>query len=260
MNYPVLILTGKAGSGKDTAAALFVKEFNGVAIAQADPLKRIVGFLFGYTTEQLWGPSAMRETETRSNAEILGYARARQSSLAVEFIKLAGMGVGSAIFNAYGEWFTRHIAGYSDALTPRYVLQSFGTELVRAIHPTLWLELAQDIAKALLMDGGTYDRTRGIVSGYERPAFVVITDGRFRNEVLATKECGGSAVLIIDPADTSKATHASEIEQNSIPEWWYDAKLINDKSKGVDTLRRIVVDVGNHLGMWRTTTFGHGGR
>lgn len=53
-------IIGKAGSGKSTAAELIRARFNGEVVSLADPIKQIAQGLFGFTNEQLWGPSANR--------------------------------------------------------------------------------------------------------------------------------------------------------------------------------------------------------
>lgn len=53
-------ICGPAGSGKDTAADFMVRYGGFAKVSFADPLKRICQDVFGFTRDQLWGPSAMR--------------------------------------------------------------------------------------------------------------------------------------------------------------------------------------------------------
>lgn len=53
-------LTGRAGSGKDTIADILVSRHGFKKIALADPMKRFCREIFGFTDEQLWGPSEKR--------------------------------------------------------------------------------------------------------------------------------------------------------------------------------------------------------
>lgn len=57
----VIGVTGKAGSGKDTVADILVKRHGFKKIGLADPMKEICQSLFGFSEQQLWGPSAERE-------------------------------------------------------------------------------------------------------------------------------------------------------------------------------------------------------
>ena len=60
---PVVILQGPAKSGKDTVANFLVEDGGFVAIAQADPMKRLGLTCFGFTEAQLWGESReLKET------------------------------------------------------------------------------------------------------------------------------------------------------------------------------------------------------
>lgn len=76
---PVVGLTGKAGSGKDTAAqALVDRGF--CKIALADAVKRAATEIYGYDPESLWGPSERRncaafavgEPRARRGLQLLG--------------------------------------------------------------------------------------------------------------------------------------------------------------------------------------------
>ncbi len=53
-------LCGQAGAGKDTVADFLVLDHSFVKIALADPIKRAAQDWFGFSYEQLWGPSELR--------------------------------------------------------------------------------------------------------------------------------------------------------------------------------------------------------
>jgi len=60
---PILIgVSGNAGVGKDTTADILVKHFGFTKVSFADELKRTAMRWYGFTVEQLWGPSEMRNT------------------------------------------------------------------------------------------------------------------------------------------------------------------------------------------------------
>lgn len=59
-NRTIVCLTGKAGAGKDEVAGVLYREFDFARIALADPIKDFAAKMFGFSSEQLWGPSAMR--------------------------------------------------------------------------------------------------------------------------------------------------------------------------------------------------------
>jgi hypothetical protein len=56
----IIGLSGLAGSGKDTAAAVLVERFGFVKISLADRIKRICADVFGWGPGRLWGPSEQR--------------------------------------------------------------------------------------------------------------------------------------------------------------------------------------------------------
>lgn len=60
MRGVIIGVSGHAGCGKDTFADRLEKRHNFVKVGLADPLKRFCGQVFGFTEEQLWGPSDSR--------------------------------------------------------------------------------------------------------------------------------------------------------------------------------------------------------
>ncbi len=56
----IICLSGLAGSGKDTVALMLRNDFDVAIVALADPMKEFVHEVFGFTHDQLWGPSEMR--------------------------------------------------------------------------------------------------------------------------------------------------------------------------------------------------------
>lgn len=62
----IVALAGKAGSGKDTVAGLLKTQWGFTPIAFADVMKRQAAELWGFTKQQLWGPSEFRnEVDSR---------------------------------------------------------------------------------------------------------------------------------------------------------------------------------------------------
>jgi hypothetical protein len=230
MRYPIIIMVGKAGSGKDTVAAYLANKTGAFRTAQADPLKRFAQDVLGATDEQLWGPSEARNAPIGPMA--VTPVNDPVTPLLVDIPRtayswLVGCGLGTnmrerKLRNWYLDLYNRQQQG--EVLTVRYVLQTLGTEFGRNIDPNIWSRLAIECcASAVVRDF----------------PLAIITDGRFRNEVLNVVEKGGEAWLIEDPnAPASTATHASETEQNSIPRWWFSSIIKNDKTKGMDELYR----------------------
>lgn len=112
-------------------------------------------------------------------------------------------------------------------LTPRFALQTLGTEWGRRCHPDIWA-----IAGI---------RQASIVCDYEGKN-VVITDCRFVNEARIVKQYGGEVWRVVRPGvrlTGEAAAHPSEVEQDSREmDALVDAAIFNDGS--LDDLRREV--------------------
>lgn len=101
-NPSVIIgITGRAGAGKDTLARMLAnhRETPGMILSLAEPLKEIAQRVFGFSAEQLYGPSEAR------NAPDPRWER----------------------------------ADGRPPVTPREALQTLGTEWGRALHPDVWI-------------------------------------------------------------------------------------------------------------------------
>jgi hypothetical protein len=214
--YPIVLLVGQAGSGKDTVADLLVKNHNGVKISLAAPIKTFAQIVFGFSDHQLYGPSSARAETVR----VLGGF----DSMVYDNYNAARwlMDIFGTTHHAE-DWYNKYILPHKE-VSARHVLQTFGTECGRAVNPDVWVDVAIESAKAQL---ATKD-------------LVVIPDGRFRNEVLAVKAVGGTVIQIRNPDGVSPESHASEREQNSIPTWWYNKVFVNYKD-GLDKLESRVL-------------------
>lgn len=241
---PCVVIVGEAGSGKDTLAAALVDRHGGVALGFADPLKQMAGELFGFTADQLYGPSASRNAvDTR-----FAYAGSVPSSTMAVANDRAKGAVGR-------QWCARLLPGRNDAVTAlhlwmdevcghawkndglsaRYVLQTLGTEWGRALQADLWIEVAYRNAKKLLCGGHTYSRQGGLVKVEGAPSapLVLVTDGRFPNEAIEMKARGCGAIEVLRPSkentvSTGVAGHASEALMKTTPKHFYDRVLVND--------------------------------
>lgn len=234
---PLILLVGRAGVGKDTVAKMLT-EHGGLCIAQADPIKRFVHNSLGFSTRQLWGPSSERNVPDPRSIEQI--EKQWHSGYRIKKAWLEDIGLPGEI-GKLETWAKKHILGV-EGLTPRHVLQTLGTEFGRNLDSNVWVRYAHRTADTLLEKNLGYTQFGGVSSKEtERNIqFVVITDGRFRNEVLETKARGGMVVKIDGPKPTNlegaAAQHSSETEQSTIPNTWLDYVLWNDISAGVVSL------------------------
>lgn len=261
MSYPIIIITGEAGSGKDTVAAMVAKLMGGTTIAQADPMKRLAAYFFSFNDNQLWGPSEMRNAPDQlwtpermrillENIQDKTKGGAFVDRWLEEVLPSNRDGALAQLARWYEDTLVECIK--RGVMTPRYVLQTLGTEWGRNFSKNIWVDYAMRTATALLGGGFNYDRAKGLAKQTEHtvnqptPNLVIITDGRFRNEVLAVKAIGGKAwrvdpVGVTESADVAVAKagvagHASETEQRGIPQHYFDVVIKNDKSKGIAKL------------------------
>jgi hypothetical protein len=215
MGYPILLIVGPAGSGKDSVAdALAANIYGSENIALASPLKEIAKAVFGFSDRQLYGPSEARSEEIPNKPNY----RAAEKWIA---------GVFGGRYSAFLEWARKHIEG-RETVSARHVLQTFGTEFGRAIDPDIWIKIALETAKNDIESGAS---------------LVIITDGRFRNEALRVKEVGGKILRINSHDSAFTGNHLSETEMKSIPSIWYDYEFVNPKT-GKDKLASQLKDAG----------------
>lgn len=262
---PEILLFGKAGSGKDTVAEMLSKGYGSISLAMADPMKRLCEYLFDFSENQLWGPSEMRNApDFRYNALNVGEAAAKEAWGKVYEEQLMNRWVDawvdevlphldldrrhSALARLRGSWWSdlgeqKHKLG---SFAPRLPLQMLGTEWGRHIDDTMWVRTAQRAQRRLLGGGFDYHRKTGL---YAKPGaafeMATVTDGRFPNECLEFKAGGARVIKVHNPDDRvilagGVSGHASEKFQDSIPFFWFDTVIFNDKSKGLAALQQKV--------------------
>lgn len=195
---PIIGVTGPAGVGKDCFAEYMVKQHHFARIALADPMKRIAREVWDFSEKQLWGPSSER--------------------------------------NKPDERYEREDGTF---LSARIALQVMGTEMGRTCWKNTWIALCLRDANRLLEGHARYTPERGVFhSPSARPAWgVVVPDCRFYNEIDAIHEAGGRVVRLrravgADPLLVGVKNHASEKEQQSIPDGAFDLTI--DCANGIE--------------------------
>jgi len=163
----IIGITGLIGSGKDTAANYLTTHHKFRKESFAGSLKDAVAAVFGWDRELLEG-STKHSREWREQVD---------------------------------PWWAERLN--MPKLTPRWVLQYWGTEVCRnSFHDDIWIASVENKLRTSKDD-------------------IVITDCRFVNEVLAIKKTGGITIRIVrgDQPAWYDAAVAFNRGPNSNPEW-----------------------------------------
>lgn len=229
-----LIICGRAGAGKDSVANIISQHRKVRIFGQAAPLKEFAEMLFGFTREQLYGPSEKRNAvDPRSLVDTWSIAQRRLPGIGPMWLAevIPGM-MSHPAHEAYRKliyWFEderRHSMRHS-ALVPRRVLQTLGTDYGREqLGQDVWINYAARRADSY--EGSNYE-------------MVVIPDGRFPNEANAIVEKGGAAWLV-ESSLTAAADHASERMLDTIPRAVFNHCITNPKDGDFKRLEKQVLE------------------
>jgi hypothetical protein len=221
-NTRLVAISGAAGSGKSTAADALVAR-GWVQVAQADPIKRFCAQVFGFTEEQLWGPSEARNAvDERYDTPAEWYAawdRLREHAGAW-LDELAEEPNADASLQ---RWFGSLAF---EPISPRTTLQTLGVEWGRSRDAMIWTRVAIRDSEVAIWRGA--------------PG-VVVPDIRFRSELDAFKAAGALAVRIVRPGaglSGEAGQHSSETEMAGIPDEAFD---VVQKNAGT------VADIGRRM-------------
>ena len=168
-NKLVIGIVGNIGSGKDTISHYLSQFHDFKQLSFANSLKDAVASVFGWDREMLEG----RTTESREWRETVDPFWSKRLSM--------------------------------PTLTPRWVLQQWGTDLVRKhFHDDMWI--------ASLENKINQSNTN-----------IVISDCRFPNEIQAIRDLGGCII---------------RVQRGDLPEWYGDAELaVQGSNIGINNLK-----------------------
>jgi len=195
----VVAFAGVDGCGKDTAAAEFVSR-GFVRVGFADRIKRLAREIYGFSEQQLFGSTRLREEPIGvrgSDPEYWFRAERATSGMCIEKwfpVTIDDGGLYSVAVTLMADLLARSRA-FGPSLTPRFVLRHLGTEVGRAVDPDNWVKLTVSDLRAI-RDGASYTSSGGVGTGVthgELPCAcgaqdgVVIPDLRFANEAVALR-------------------------------------------------------------------------
>ena len=240
-------VSGRAGSGKDTAAGFLVKNHGWVSVAFADVMKRICASVYPFMTrENLWGPSAKR------NEPIRAYPR------------------------KHGPWANRRCVccnvevgyegGVSCYLTARFALQQLGSEWGRSCYENTWVDFTLGVVKELSQPPHyeqeahsdvypTYTSWGGIawfpayvIQGPVEVKGVIIPDVRWPggNEGQAIVAAGGKLMKMLRGEGLSGAPGQHQSEKNmDVPDSTFHF-LIDNRKYELHQLEAHMTEVAGH--------------
>ena len=152
----IIGVCGDIGSGKDTLASVLIEKKGYTKLSFAGSLKDAVSVIFGWDRDMLEGLTK-ESREWRETKD---------------------------------EWWSNRL-GIAD-LTPRWVLQNWGTELFRNhFHQDIWLACVENKINKMSNKN------------------IVITDCRFPNEIETIKKLGGK-VICVKRNSCKGGNHASD--------------------------------------------------
>jgi len=264
MRHYMIGISGFSGTGKDTIANRLIEQFKAIRIGLADPAKRHMADLYGFTEEQLFGPSEKR------NAGDLRYPKHHKFEL-IKVIDPSDTGnlsldgkptkldpnkeyyLFSCVDNSYYqlpcENVKRHKIYYVEKgdpnfwLSPRETLQGH-CELMNTMYLNTWIRksIETQIQVAREWRHCCYSNMKGIsyivIPLLIDPEYIVTCspDFRHKHEIKLTREYGkGDVIPIIIRVKMPSIPkppyqHRSELEQATIPDSEFDFVLNNDGS------------------------------
>jgi len=229
----IIAINGKGRSGKDTVAGIIAEEYGFTQVAFADVLKRVLQEVYGFTDEQLWGPSENRDKPD---------GRYRRDGGVADGPEIVDQEVLGPVFDQYAP--QEDGSNWGAYLTTRTALLKLGDAL-RDCYPHTIVDYGMRVAKKLLKSHiWRYDRRRGVYTvpetrewdeadrqEAERVKGVLFSDARLWRELEQVKIRGGHIIRITRPGaelGEEAAGHITESEMDSIPDSEFHYVLAND--------------------------------
>ena len=193
------VITGKAGSGKDTAAEMFSKETQLQTYALADPIKGMIARLFNISIDRLYDQK-YKELELLYTIDVTSLEGAGM------YYNELGLDKYQEFHDAWEEWIDifglRQVEEYYQVrITIRELLQKLGTDWGRSKSELIWLDLT--------------------------PPNVLVTDIRFNNEAQYFIDKDYLVIEIVrDGAETT--AHNGHSSEAGISPLLIDTVIYND--------------------------------
>lgn len=175
MNTKIILLTGKAQSGKDSAAQFILSKLLKInktakCYSFASDLKFICHNILGLSVDQCWGSNLYKDTQTKFKWSDLPISNEKLSRLMIK---------------------DQNYKKVDDFMTAREVMQVWGTDIFRSFDENCWVRATLNRIESDNLD------------------FAIITDARFENEVDYIKKF--SPIVIRLTRNILNQNHESEL-------------------------------------------------
>jgi len=215
----MLCISGFSGVGKDEFASVLKAEFGAIQTGLVDPAKRHMADVYGFSEEQLFGPSKMRNKGDRR------YPKPHLvSSGATLKDGVWTSASGLEISMEDPELF----------LSPREALQRY-CELMNLLYGDTWVRKGVDVQLQIARESRSYSRMQGLGEKEVRPGESTITmfsDFRHKHEIAYVRSLKDAEVVLVRiksrRVPTPPFNHRSETEQAEIPDSAFNHIIEND--------------------------------
>lgn len=259
MRHIMVCISGWAGTGKDELARRLVKGYGAVQTGLADPAKRHMADVYGFTEDQLFGPSASRNAgDPRYPKNVVGelgmsvegeeYVLRMSGPLdrvcavsAAHRLGLNDLLEAASIDGGGPAEFRARVTDPRFSLSPREALQLY-CEQLNNLHTNTWVAKGVEDQIRIVRGGMLYSRMGGLIADREShwnprtEAVTCFADFRHIHEFRYVRSRAGGGlvpVLVRIKRPTVPAPpypHRSEVEQTLVRDAAFDYVVNNDST------------------------------